>query len=173
MWEAVSSILEGTAVAASGGVVGLVGSLLSNLVSGMKKKAEMKRERELLELEHQQALELKDLDRQIAQAQAQSDMQAQQVELLREARQHDNSNYVASLRHDTSQLVTEGNAWLVAAEFVRKIYRPLLTSCLVWLVYETYQTAPAADKAEIIKSVLFLASTAVGWWFADRSQQRG
>ncbi len=161
------TILSVLGVAGSGGILGIGGAVLQQGIGWFKRKAEISQEKDVIVLNHQNGLELRALDKEIelakyqnglAQTQASHELEVQALKV-----------YGESLKHDMAQLDTQGNWLLIVAEFIRKLFRPALTTFLMVLVWLFYQDAPELMRKEIIKSVLFLASMAVTWWFADRS----
>ena len=73
----------------------------------------------------------------------------------------------ASYSHDNS--MGKPHRWVVD---VLRLVRPVLTGFLLILVGGIYFTTDDfAMKAGVIDSVLFMTSSAVTWWFGDRSLQ--
>jgi len=156
--------------AAGGGVLGLLGSLTTGVFGYFKRKAELKREREQLELMHRQELELREADISYMKAEADLALQRDALELEGQQLGADVERFQATIAQDTAAIDHGGHWLLILAEFIRKIFRPVLTSLLFFLVYHVYQDAPEAMKAEIIQGVLGMAAAAGAWWFTDRTQ---
>ncbi len=163
-------LIEVIGAATGGGVLGLVGSLATGAFGYFQRKAELKREQAQQELLHRQELELRDAD--IRYMRAESDLALKRDALELEGQQLDASvaRLQATIAQDTAAIDHGGHWLLILAEFIRKVFRPLLTAILFFLVYHVYQDAPAAMKAEIIQGVLGMAAAAGAWWFTDRSQ---
>jgi len=149
MFGVISSVL-------TGGATGLIGSLLCKGIGIFE--AGQKRKDKALEYEQ----ELKLLDRQAALKTAESEnelaiVNAETAASLREA----------SYSHDNS--MGKPHRWVID---VLRLVRPVLTAFLLILVGGIYFTTnDFAMKAGVIDSILFMTSSAVTWWFGDRSLQ--
>jgi hypothetical protein len=138
----------------TGGATGLIGSLLSKGIGLFE--AHQKRKDRMLDYEH----ELKLLDRQVAASAAETEnalaiANAETSANLREA----------SYAHDSA--TGRPHRWVVST---LRLVRPALTLFLLVTVFVVYMTTNDFKmKIEIISSVLFMASSAVTWWFGDRS----
>mgnify|MGYP003627870918 FL=1 len=149
MFGVISSVL-------TGGATGLIGSLLSKGIgifeAGQKRKDKaLEYEQELKLLDKQAALRTAETENELAIANAET------AASLREA----------SYSHDNS--MGKPHRWVVD---VLRLVRPVLTGFLLILVGGIYFTTDDfAMKAGVIDSVLFMTSSAVTWWFGDRSLQ--
>ena len=149
MFGVISSVL-------TGGATGLIGSLLSKGIgifeAGQKRKDKaLEYEQELKLLDRQAALKTAETENELAIANAET------AASLREA----------SYSHDNS--MGKPHSWVVD---VLRLVRPVLTGFLLILVGGIYFTTDDfAMKAGVIDSVLFMTSSAVTWWFGDRSLQ--
>jgi len=149
MFGVISSVL-------TGGATGLIGSLLSKGIgifeAGQKRKDKaLEYEQELKLLDRQAALKTAETENELAIANAET------AASLREA----------SYSHDSS--MGKPHRWVVD---VLRLVRPVLTGFLLILVGGIYFTTDDfAMKAGVIDSVLFMTSSAVTWWFGDRSLQ--
>jgi len=149
MFGVISSVL-------TGGATGLIGSLLSKGIgifeAGQKRKDKaLEYEQELKLLDKQAALRTAETENELAIANAET------AASLREA----------SYSHDNS--VGKPHRWVVD---VLRLVRPVLTAFLLILVGGIYFTTnDFAMKAGVIDSILFMTSSAVTWWFGDRSLQ--
>ena len=138
----------------TGGATGLIGSLLSKGIGIFE--AQQKRKDKQMDFEH----ELKLLDKQAALRTAETENElaianAETAASLREA----------SYAHDSSM----GKPSKFVVNILRLV-RPALTLFLLALVGGIYFTTEDLGLAAgIIESVLFMASSAVTWWFGDRS----
>tara|TARA_R110001599_G_scaffold47866_1_gene138414 strand:+ start:11 stop:469 length:459 start_codon:yes stop_codon:yes gene_type:complete len=149
MFGVISSVL-------TGGATGLIGSLLSKGIgifeAGQKRKDKaLEYEQELKLLDRQAALRTAETENELAIANAET------AASLREA----------SYSHDNS--MGKPHRWVVD---VLRLVRPVLTAFLLILVGGIYFTTnDFAMKAGVIDSILFMTSSAVTWWFGDRSLQ--
>jgi len=149
MFGVISSVL-------TGGATGLIGSLLSKGIgifeaSQRRKDKALEYEQELKLLDKQAALKTAETENELAIANAET------AASLREA----------SYSHDSS--MGKPHRWVVD---VLRLVRPVLTAFLLILVGGIYFTTnDFAMKAGVIDSVLFMTSSAVTWWFGDRSLQ--
>ena len=149
MFGVISSVL-------TGGATGLIGSLLSKGIgifeaSQRRKDKALEYEQELKLLDKQAALKTAETENELAIANAET------AASLREA----------SYSHDSS--MGKPHRWVVD---VLRLVRPVLTAFLLILVGGIYFTSnDFAMKAGVIDSVLFMTSSAVTWWFGDRSLQ--
>ena len=149
MFGVISSVL-------TGGATGLIGSLLSKGIgifeAGQKRKDKaLEYEQELKLLDKQAALRTAETENELAIANAET------AASLREA----------SYSHDNS--MGKPHRWVVD---VLRLVRTVLTGFLLILVGGIYFTTDDfAMKAGVIDSVLFMTSSAVTWWFGDRSLQ--
>ncbi len=138
----------------TGGATGLVGSLLSKGI-GLFEAAQKRKDRAL---EFEQELKLLDKQAALRTAETENELAIANAETAASLRE-------ASYRHDSG--MGKPHRWVVD---VLRMVRPILTLFLLVLVGIIYMTAnDLAMKAGIIDSVLFMASSAVTWWFGDRS----
>lgn len=141
---------------ASGGLLGLVGSLLNKGFTFMDSRNEYKK------LQAEQSFELQRLK--IMQR-----MQAQQSAMKRQI-VHDTTHTMikeASYAHDTN--LGKASRWVVN---VLRFVRPLLTLGLVALTtlmwYHSLNVGDEALRQSIVEAVLFCTTAALTWWFGDR-----
>ena len=137
----------------SGGITGLLGSVLAKGIGLFE--AWQRRQEKALEFEH----ELKLLDRQAALRQAESESALRIGEAEASAR----------LRQASYQADDGGSSypWVAA---VLRLVRPALTLMLIGLVGLIFTaTGDDAQRREILSGVVYMASSAVLWWFGDRA----
>ena len=149
MFGVISSVL-------TGGATGLIGSLLTKGIgifeAGQKRKDKA--------LEYEQELKLLDRQAVLKTAETENELAIANAETAASLRE-------ASYSHDNS--VGRPHRWVVD---VLRLVRPVLTAFLLILVGGIYFTTnDFAMKAGVIDSVLFMTSSAVTWWFGDRSLQ--
>lgn len=148
----------------TGGVLGLLGSGLSHVMTLMRRRQDLKHELSLRETELNMMREEAVLAERRAKIEADSS-----------AFQQNTVAYVESLRHDESSLNIQGSSLLAFAEFIRKIFRPLATGVLIWLTAEVYFSAMATPemRMNICQAVIAFAGMALSWWFVDRTVTGG
>ncbi len=153
------------ATAASGGIFGLLGSLIGGAFKFFQAKQA-----------HKEKLEWADKEM----AMARLDMERDTLAADNEARLIAAQGSWLGLRASYAQDYGATYKW---ANAVKTLYRPLLTSgllFLVWKIWDDIQTGQAlieyfteAELKDVIKyivmSVVFTASTAAVWWFGDRA----
>jgi Flp pilus assembly protein TadB len=115
-----------------------------------KEKAdEHKRVIELTQLQYTLRSQEKELEHEIA-------MDGAAVELRRASYEHDSKAGKAS-------------QWVVDT---LRMVRPSLTGALIILLAAIYFTSDATQQLEIVAAVIYMATSAVTWWFGDRMTQR-
>jgi hypothetical protein len=144
----------GTAL--TGGGFGLIGALFSKGM-GIWEQIE-KRKTQKMDYDH----ELNLLDKQQAGAAAESEHALAAIDLK-------SSGEMKLASYEHASTIGSSYAWVNA---ILSLVRPILTIWLVALTWYIYGTAEAAFKAEVIGSVLFMTSGAIGWWFGDRSMNK-
>jgi hypothetical protein len=138
----------------TGGATGLVGSLLSKGI-GLFEAHQKRKDREL-DFAHE--LKLLDKQAELRTAETENELAIANAETAASLRE-------ASYAHDSS--MGRPHRWVVD---LLRLVRPTLTVFLLALVAGIYfSTEDFAMKAGVIESVLFMASSAVTWWFGDRS----
>ena len=149
MFGVISSVL-------TGGATGLIGSLLSKGIGSF----EASQRRKDKALEYEQELKLLDKQAALRTAETENELAIANAETAASLRE-------ASYAHDNS--LGKPHRWVVD---VLRLVRPVLTALLLVLVGGIYFTTDDfAMKAGVIDSVLFMTSSAVTWWFGDRSLQ--
>jgi hypothetical protein len=142
--------------AASGGLLGLVGSISTSVVSIFQQKNQQAHEVAMGELE---------LKRISAQSDAQSKLSADQLKVTIE--QGANNAFTASQVAGSSiNNVPSSIAGILA------LWRPILTAALLAYSLYVYPTSDAATQTFIVQSYVTAGSAAVLWWFGSRQMQR-
>lgn len=147
----------------SGGATGLVGMLLSGVLSFFKERGERDHE-----------LKLRSLDIELAKAEASSAERVAAVEAESASEQAEMAALEASYREASARMSRPHDGFLLQlVDFVRGMTRPVLTWGLVGLVawiYFSLSGELAVDELRnrIIQTVLYLATAAVLWWFGQR-----
>ena len=79
----------------------------------------------------------------------------------------DADSRVASYGHDS--MGGTSSVWVID---VLRLVRPVLTFALILLVGILYFKAAPGGRATIEASVIYMASSAVLWWFGDRAMRK-
>lgn len=144
----------------SGGVVGVVGSLASNVLGYFKARQDAQIDLAKMRLEHSQQLE---------QIEAEAKWRHQDLVISAEAGVEQAAYAAMAASYAADAGYAGDNRWLLLAEVVRRLTRPVLTFAFVGLTAAVYATA-AADLQDLVgRSVVAITATAVAWWFADRA----
>lgn len=178
----------------AGGIFGIVGGLIQKWMDYKKEEQAQRNRIELIKLEHTQALAMQ--DKQLAYLQEEA-KNAAVLATINAQKEVDVSSYQAlakSYEMDKRTYTEEGvekkyQKWFVAVDFVRGMMRPVLTFLLdmaavllfvvcATILYKQYVsgilettsfiTAMQTAFNNAVRSILFLAELATGWWFAAR-----
>ena len=151
MFDIIASVL-------TGGATGIIGSLIGTVGRFFEKKQQLKemtlqfdQEYKLQELQISSRREEAESERAIAELQAESEIKT------------------ASYAHDASYGITT----LTIASILRFV-RPVLTFLLLaFTVYIFWQVSENPSIVhELSNQIMFLTTTAVAWWFGDRSLRK-
>ena len=162
MFDAILSI-------ATGGATGLLGTVLSGVLGFFKQRQAHAQELELRKLD----LEMMDKEAQFALAQ--EEVKAESAERQAEWEGLKASYAEASVRWSGGLPLTAGQGWcLVIVDLVRGLMRPGLTVGLVALVAVIYSTQKGGPDLEvqIVNTVLYLSTAATLWWFGSRQVEK-
>lgn len=161
MFDAVISVL-------TGGATGLLGTVVSGAIDFFQSRAE-----------HNRELDLRRLDIELAQAEANSAERVAAIEAEGARGRAELEAMAASYREASSRMSRPGDGFLMKlVDFVRGMTRPVLTWGLVALVGVIYFTLgagglePEAIRPRIIETVLYLTTAAVLWWFGQRQIEK-
>ena len=154
MGEGIMLDLLGTVL--TGGVTGIIGSIIGNLFGFIdlwfqEKKAASDHLRTLEMLKLQNSIREEESERELALADANAELQLR----------------TASYAHDTNTGLS--SVWVVN---ILRLVRPFLTMTLILMVGVLYFKADAGGRATIEASVIYMASSAVLWWFGDRALRK-
>lgn len=145
----------------SGGVTGILGSLLGRVAGFFEKAQTQKFRRE--EWGHERAL----IDLQMRGREAEWENERAIAEVDAASRMRE-----ASYAHDTS--TGQGSQWVIN---VLRLVRPALTLALIamtaafWFSRDLDTTIDGESlRGRIVASTLYLATAAVTWWFGDRAR---
>lgn len=150
----------------SGGLLGVLGSLGSNILGYFKAKQAHKQSIEVRKLDIVAAG--KDHGYAMAQIEAEAKYRTQQLHI--EADRDLSIAEVEALKtsYESVKAYEGDNSWLIAAEFLRRITRPLLTFILVFLTSAIYFGSATDQQSLIAKAIVAMTAMVVSWWFADR-----
>ena len=142
----------------SGGATGIVGSAIGTVGRFLEKRQELKQ----MQLEFDQELQLQQLQMTARKDELESEQAIVQV-------QADSDIKAASYAHDASY----GPTTPIIASILRFI-RPVLTFGLLGFsgyIFFSVQNEPTIVR-ELSNQIMFLTTTAVAWWFGDRSLRK-
>ena len=151
MFEIIASV-------SSGGATGIIGSAIGTVGRFLEKKQELKQ----MKLEFDQELQLQELQITARKDELESEQAIVQV-------QADSDIKTASYAHDASY----GIATPIIASILRFV-RPVLTFGLLGFsgyIFFSVQEDPTVVR-ELSNQIMFLTTTAVAWWFGDRSLRK-
>ena len=141
----------------TGGATGILGSLLSTGVGFLQ----MWQEEKKADGEHKRTMEMHRL---------QSELRAEELENERAIVEEEQSGRIRTASYSHDQSVGPSYRWVAA---ILRLVRPVLTVGLIGIVAAIYfSTNDFAQRETIIQSVLYMASSAVLWWFGDRATKR-
>ncbi len=151
MFEVIASVLSGGATGILGSVIGTVGRFLEKKQELRKMEMEFSQELKLQELQISARSEELESEHAIALVQADADIKT------------------ASYAHDASY----GPVTPIIASVLRFV-RPVLTFGL--LGFAGYVFISVSENPTIVRElsnqIMFLTTTAVAWWFGDRSLRK-
>ena len=151
MFDMIASVL-------TGGATGIVGSLIGTAGRFLEKRQQLKQ----IKLEFDQELSLQQLQMSARKHELESEHAIVQVKA-------DSDIKTASYAHDASY----GAASPVIASILRFV-RPVLTFGLLGFtgyIFFSVSENPEISR-EISNQIMFLTTTAVAWWFGDRSLRK-
>jgi len=145
--------------AASGGLLGVAGSLIGKVAGYFETKQKMK----LAEIENSHSLALIDKQAELQRMAIDGQYQLKSLET-------DSANLIGSYKHDASY----GETYKWASSILRFV-RPFLTFSVIGVFVFVYFKADQAGDLDTVQrmsnEVCFLLSTCLSWWFADRSRK--
>lgn len=149
----------------SGGVTGLLGTVLSGGMKFFENKQKHGHELAIMEME------MKQMDRE-----AENAVKIAETEMEGADRTAAWAALEASYKESTSRISTGDSPWLIMVDIVRGLMRPVMTLGLLIVLAVIYFTVAeslvAGDgqsmKVSIIFTMNYLATTSVLWWFGTR-----
>lgn len=154
------TLLSALDTTVTGGIFGLIGSFLTKLMGLAKSKQDLKHE-----------LAAQENDRKLMETEARIAQENARLEIERNGQMLRKDAYADSLKHDSVALDVFGSAWLMGAEFIRRTYRPFITTLLIVLFGLIFFGDDTTDamRLDMVKAIIHTTIMAVTWWFADRS----
>lgn len=150
----------------SGGLTGLLGTVISG---GMK----------FFENKQKHAYELAVMDKEMQQMDKEAEIARDIKELDMESRDNEAAwaALSASYKESTARMSSGDSPWLVLVDVVRGLMRPAITLGTLSLMAVIYFTVAEGMvgpdeipvQVTIIQTVLYIATTAVLWWFGTRN----
>lgn len=172
---------------ASGGIFGILGALGKNALEIWQAKNRATQELALLAEQNKHELAMADKRMAEIELEAKNAVALGEIARLKET---DVAAYTAMDASYENDRATYSNAkqspWMVAVDVVRGLIRPVLTTIFsfaligatVWILANidrsvlTQQAFLEGTLYRMVDAFLFLATSAVGWWFAARYSQR-
>lgn len=155
---------------ASGGLLGVFGSLASNVLGLFKAREDHRQTMEMRKLDA--SIDLRQGEQDMALAQLEADTRLNELQVIKETEQSkaEAEAYSASLA-SAAATGYEGESQLLRfAEFVRKMTRPVLTALLVvFTMIAFFVTADPTLKQTILNMLVASTATVIAWWFSDRT----
>ena len=152
----------------TGGATGLLGTAISGVIDYFQARQR-----------HAQEMDLRRLDIDLANAEAQGAAAAAAIEAEGAREVAEWEALEASYRHAGARTSRPGDGFLLRfVDFARGMTRPALTWCLLGLVGAIYFLLGATDahaaalQPRIVETVLYLATAAVLWWFGSRQIEK-
>jgi|GEM_PF-1584090 hypothetical protein len=183
-----SSLVDLIGTSLLGVGTGGIGTLFQSIFGGISTWIGEWQKRKTAALLHQQDLER--ADKEIQMMQVETDGRIQEAREERASREVEVAaeSYQASLHHDRATYSAGKTTWadflLTITDFIRGITRPVMTAFLCYVSWRTYvhftqymtanrillESEQAGEiTTYVVHNVIFMASTAVGWWFSSRS----
>jgi hypothetical protein len=149
MWDVIGSVM-------TGGATGILGSVLGKLFNFADVYIEEKKAKG----EHERTMEMHRL---------QSELRADELENERAIVEEQSAGAARVAAYSMMTGVEVPYPWVAA---ILRLIRPVLTIMLVAIVWYIYASSDdIAQQETIIQSVIFMASTAVLFWFGDRAMR--
>tara|TARA_R100001594_G_scaffold131438_1_gene171079 strand:+ start:817 stop:1275 length:459 start_codon:yes stop_codon:yes gene_type:complete len=149
MWDVIGSVM-------TGGATGILGSVLGKLFNFADVYIEEKKAKG----EHERTMEMHRL---------QAELRADELENERAIVEEQSAGAARVAAYSMMTGVEVPYPWVAA---ILRLIRPVLTIMLVAIVWYIYASSDdIAQQETIIQSVIFMASTAVLFWFGDRAMR--
>jgi len=153
----------------SGGVTGLLGTVISGGMKFFENKQKHGHELAIMQAENEQMV----VEANIAKDIAELDMESKDRTAAWSALE-------ASYKESTTRMSTGDSAWLIVVDVVRGLMRPVITlGTLVLMAVIFFTVADGMNGPDgipvtvtIIQTVLYIATTSVLWWFGTRNMSK-
>ena len=140
----------------SGGMTGILGSVIGKVFNFVDMWAEEKKK----DNDHARTIEMVRL---------QSELRADEMENERAIVEEEQAGRARVASYGMMQDVAVPYPFVAA---ILRLMRPILTILLVSIVWYVFALSDdIAQRETIIQSVIYMASTAVLWWFGDRAMR--
>lgn len=147
MWDVIGSVMTGGATGILGSVIGKAFNFVDMFIEEKKAAGE-----------HTRTMEMHRL---------QSELRAEELENERAIVEEESAGAARAASYGLMTNVEVPYPWVAA---ILRLMRPMLTLLLVVIVWYIYATSnDIAQQETMLQSVIYMASTAVLWWFGDRS----
>lgn len=164
----------------SGGITGVIGSVVSNITDIFKERQKQKfevkkRELDLAAMDKEYEFQMNKIE-----VQTDADLETAAMDLMAKSYAHDTATYSKGLKIQSAWL----KGMLVFADFVRALVRPVLTIYLIYMLWDTRVEAKAildalgvdavspekamTTYAAITDTICYMAGMALSWWFGTR-----
>ena len=149
MMDMIFSVLTGGATGILGSVLGKIFNFADVFIEEKKAKGE-----------HERTMEMHRL---------QAELRADELENERAIVEEQSAGAARVASYSMMTQVEIPYPWVAA---ILRLMRPALTIMLVGIVWYVYASSnDLAQQETIIQSVIYMASTAVLWWFGDRAMR--
>jgi len=158
---------------ATGGIVGILGSLGTGVLTYFTKKSERAHELEMEKARRDTAIA-------VTESKTKAAIGVGELKAFSDSYKHDTT----SLSSEAGKSSMVGRILFSIVDFIRALVRPAMCAILVWMTYHIYtdmntivvsfgaEVFSVEDAVSIIKQVILLilslTATAVGWYFSDR-----
>jgi len=146
-------MLDSILTIATGGVSGLLGSVISKGFSIFDNMQQEKKNQK----DHERTMEMHRLDNELRTEERENELAIAEISAAADMR-------MAAYEHDAS--MGKPSKWCTN---ILRLVRPILTFGLIVLTAIIYFSATQAGKIEIEVAVVFMLGASVAFWFGDRS----
>lgn len=154
----------------SGGATGLLGALVSRVSDHISDKNKNKFDLEYIKLQ----MEASDRESSHRIAELQAETEAGKA-LKRHTEELEAKQVFGDAYEETNLKWTKKHSdWFVLVDVIKGTIRPLLTVLLCLMVFVVWLfTKEASLKEQTVMTILYMATTAVLWWFGTRPSNKG
>ncbi len=144
----------------SGGATGIIGTFLGRFMGYFESRQNHRQTMEKMALTNDQEIKLLDLQAKLHADESERELAIAESKAAADLR-------VASYGHDTG--TGQGSQWVTNT---LRLVRPGLTLLLVLaVIVVSFSTQDGSEdtRTQIIQAIVYLATSAVTWWFGDRA----